>query len=316
MRIPSILIMSKSNFFVDISSKDIISVVNKPVFWFVIITIVILTVACVSQQITSPTVTPAPTLDTATPTRAVLPTSTDSFYGTPTSYTRQLGKRTQTVRLGVSPDFATRPILPFYGLSLTDPKFADRLFSAITYNHFFRWQEADWAARSPVKFDDFKQRLAAGDNLSYPAVDTTGGGANAHIEKINPAGDLDILMIPRHDGFVTFPGSPTDPGLSIKNTISADGSVTVRVPLVYAQTIRFQPGDAELQDITRTAVILGLLQVGIPADAITKNDLKAIQTWYDTAPVKSLHPYEYEYLKKLMTDDNNKSILKLWDVKP
>lgn len=265
---------------------------------------------------TTPTPTPAPTIVRATPTPFVFPTAVDTFYNAPATYSRQLGTRKQTIRLGVSPDFATRPILPFYGFSLTDEKFAGQLFDAITYNHFFRWQEADWATRLQVKYDDFKTRLAAGEDLSYPAMDTRTGGSNAQVEKINPAADMDILLIPRHDGFVTFPGSQSDPGLSIKNTINADGSIVVRVPLVYAQTIPFQAGDAGLQDIARTAVLVALLELGIPSEAIANNDLKAIQKWYDTFPEKDLHQYQYAYLKKLLTDENDKSILKLWDVKP
>ena len=265
---------------------------------------------------TTPTPTPAPTVASATPTPFVFPTAIDTFYNAPSSYSREIGGRTQTIRLGVSPDFATRPILPFYGLSLTDEKFAGQLFEAITYNHFFRWQEADWAARSPVKYDDFKTRLAEGQDMSYPAMDTRMGGAGAHIEKINPVEDMDILLIPRHDGFVTFPGSQSDPGLSIKNTIHPDGSLTVRVPLVYAQTISFQAGSAGLQDIARTAILVALLELGIPSEAIAKNDLRAIQTWYETFPEKDLHAYQYAYLKKLLTDENDKSILKLWDAKP
>lgn len=272
--------------------------------------------------------TPAPTLPpprtplvllqpTPLPTPVVMPTVIDAFYGEPTSYSRQLGNRTQTIRLGVSPDFATRPILPFYGLSLRDEKFADRLFEAITYNHFFRWQEADWAARSSVKYDDFKKRLAAGDDLSYPAMDTRSGGAGAHVERINPAADIEILLIPRHDGFVTFPGSPTDPGLSIKNTINADGSVRVDVPLTYGQTITFKPGDKEIQDLARTAMIIALMGLSIPPDAIAKNDLPAISAWWDKFPEDQLHRYEYSYLTKLLTaPDADISILYLQDTQP
>ncbi len=283
--------------------------------FLLMLAIVLLCVSCASATPT-PLPPPLPTTVSPTATPFVFPTAIDIFYNAPSAYSRQIGNRTQTIRLGVSPDFATRPVLPFYGLSLTDEKFAERLFEAITYNHFFRWQEVDWATRSQVKYDDFKTRLAAGEDLSYPAMDTRAGGANAHIEKINPIADMDILLIPRHDGFVTFPGSQSDPGLSIKNTINADGSVTVRVPLVYAQTISFQAGSAGLQDIARTAVLLALMELGIPSDAIAKNDLKAIQTWYGTFPEKDLHQYQYAYLKKLLTDENEQSILKLWDVKP
>lgn len=281
---------------------------------FLLIPLLVFVLAACSAAPATPT--PAETVSSSTPTLVVVPTAIDTFYEKPSSYSRQLGSRTQTIRLGVSPDFAARPILPFYGLSLTDPKFADRLFEAVTYNHFFRWQEADWKNRSVVRYDEFKQRLAAGEDLSYPAMDTRAGGANAHVEKVNPAGDVDILMIPRHDGFVTFPGSPTDPGLSIRNTIKADGSVTIRPPLVYAQVITLKAGDHEIQDITRTAVILAIMELGIPSDAISNNDLKAIQTWYDTLPEKDLHAYQYEYLKKLLTDESGKPILHLWDTKP
>lgn len=273
-------------------------------------------------------VTPAPTAPpprtplvllqpTATPTLGVMPTAVDTFYGAPASYSRQLGSRMQTIRLGVSPDFAARPILPFYGLALHDEKFADRLFEAITYNHFFRWQEANWKARSSVKYDDFKKRLAAGDDLSYPAMDTRSGGSGAHVEKINPAADLEILFIPRHDGFVTFPGSPTDPGLSIKNTINADGSVRVHVPLTYAQTISYKPGDKAIQDLARTAMIIALIGLSTPPDAIARNDLHAISTWWESFPDDQLHRYEYSFLTKLLTEpDRDISILQLQDVQP
>lgn len=257
----------------------------------------------------------SPTLAPASPTAApgVLPTAIDSFYNAPAVYTRQLGNRTQTIRLGVSPDFATRPILPFYGLSLADPKFTSNLFDAITYNHFFRWQEADWAARSSVLYEDFKKRLIAGEELSYPAMDTRAGGTGAHVASVNPAGDMDILLIPRHDGFVTFPGSPSDPGLSIKTTINADGSVTVRAPLVYAQIVIYKKGDAAIQDIARSSIILALMELGIPSEAIEKNDLNAIRTWWETLPEKELHRYQYSYLQKLLTDEQDRSILHLWD---
>lgn len=254
---------------------------------------------------------------TPTSTPAVMPTAVDTFYGTPASYLRQLGKRTQTIRLGVSPDFATRPILPFYALALRNEKFVDRLFEAITYNHFFRWQEADWAARSPVLYNDFKKRLTAGEDMTYPAMDTRSGGTGAHVEKIDPAADVNILFIPRHDGYVTFPGSPTDPGLSIKNTIHPDGSLTVRVPLVYAQVITYQRGDVEIQNLANTAFVLALLELGIPPDIIAGNDLKAINTWWETIPEKDLHSYQYAFLKKLLTDpDSGNSILHLWDEQP
>lgn len=233
-----------------------------------------------------------------------MPTAIDSFYGTPASYSRQLGSRTQTIRLGVSPDFATRPILPLYGLALHDAKLAEQLFEAITYNHFFRWQEADWAKRSSVLFDDFKKRLDAGEDLTYPAMDTRDGGAGAHVEKVDPAADVNILFIPRHDGFVTFPAGPTDPGLSIKNTINPDGALTVRVPLVYAQVLAYKKGDVEIQNIANTAFILALMELGIPPDIIAKNDLEGINTWWETVPEKDLHRYQYAYLKKLLTDEN------------
>lgn len=256
---------------------------------------------------------PIPTIETNTRAPTPFPTSIDTFYNAPASYTRDLGKRTQTIQLGVSPDFAARPVLPFYGLSLSDEKFAERLFEAITYNHFFRWQEADWAKRSNVRYDDFTQRLAAGEDLSYPVMDTSTGGEHAQIQKVNPAADMNILMIPRHDGFVTFPGSATDPGLSIKNTIHADGSITVRVPLVYAQVISYKKGNPQIQDIARTSILLALMELGIPPHIITANDLKAINTWWQTQPEKNLHQYQYEYLKKLLSDQDGKSILRLWD---
>lgn len=245
-----------------------------------------------------------------------MPTAVDTFYGSPAAYSRQIGNRTQTVRLGISPDFAARPVLPFYGLSLTDAKFADRLFEAITYNHFFRWQEAEWTTRSLIKYDDFKARLEAGEDMSYPSMDTRSGGADAHVAQVNPLADLDIMLIPRHDGFVTFPGSQSDPGLSIKQTINPDGSLIVRAPLVYAQVIALKQGDPRLQELTRTAIILALMQVGIPTDAIANNDLKAINVWWETLPEKELHRFQYSYLQKLLTDDTENSILRLWDEKP
>jgi hypothetical protein len=221
------------------------------------------------------------------------------------------------VRLGISPDFATRPILPFFGLSLADPKFADQLFEAISRNHFYRWQEADWEQRALVQYENFSQRLEKGDDLTYPAVDTREGGNGAHLEKINPAANLDILLIPRHDGFITFPGGPTDPGLSIKNTINADGSLTVRVPVVYAQLITYKAGDAEIQTIVRNSVIIALMELGIPAEAIAKNDLKAINDWWETKPDKNLHSAQYTRLQKLLTDAaTQKPILKVWDEAP
>jgi hypothetical protein len=266
---------------------------------------------------TAPTPTPltAPTVrPTSTP--EALPTAIDTFYDAPTTFSRSLGDKTQTIRLGVSPDFASRPVLPFYGLSLTDEAFADRLFDAVTYNHFFRWQEADWTTRSKVSYDEFKQRLASGEDLSYSAMDTANGKTNPHVANVNPAADLDILFIPRHDGFVTFPGSQSDPGLSIKNTVREDGSLVVRVPLVYAQVIMLQKGDAKIQELARTAVILALMQLGIPTDIIAKNDLKALATWWDTQPEEDLHRYQYAYLQEILTDDNDKPILHLWDEKP
>lgn len=279
--------------------------------------VILLLMGC-STATPTPTPRPVPTLTVApaTPTRVVLPTAIDTFYESPATYSREIGDRTQTIRLGISPDFATRPVLPFYGLSLVDSKFADSLFEAVTYNHFFRWQEVDWPTRSLVKYDDFKAKLAAGEDMSYPAMDTRAGGANAHIAQVNPLADLDILLIPRHDGFVTFPGSQSDPGLSIKNTIHPDGSMTVRVPLVYAQVLGMQPGDKRIQELTRTAIILALMEVGIPTEAIAKNDLRAINTWWETLPEKELHRFQYSYLQKLLSDDADKSILKLWDKKP
>lgn len=283
----------------------------------VAIVLISLMMGCATAPTPPPVPMPVPTVDNSTPTPAVLPTAIDSFAGTPATYAHPVGNRTQTIRLGVSPDFATRPVLPFFGLALSDPKFADRLIEAVTYNHFFRWQEADWAKRSPIAYDEFKKRVAAGEDMSYPAMDTRNGGTDAHAAMVNPAADMDILMIPRHDGFVTFPGSPTDPGLSIKNTINEDGSVTVRVPLVYAQVITYKAGDAEIQNIARTAIILALMELGIPADAIEQRDLHAIATWWETQPEKDLHRYQYSYLAKLLTEpDADKSILQLMDVKP
>lgn len=287
-----------------------------------------LLLASVAAGCTSTAVTPAPTIvppqtplvliqPTPTPTLSVMPTAVDTFYDSPAVYTRQIGKRTQTIRLGVSPDFATRPLLPIYGLVVRDGKYVDRLFEALTYNHFFRWQEADWTTRSGVSYDDFKKRLVAGEDLSYPAMDTRNGGAGAHVEKINPAADADILFIPRHDGFVTFPGSPTDPGLSIKNTINADGSMIVRVPLTYAQLITLKPGDPQIQELARTALILALMELGIPPDAVAKNDLHAIAQWWETFPEQDLHRFEYSYLTKLLTaPDADIPILYLQDQKP
>ena len=284
--------------------------------------------AGIAAGCTATTVTPAPTIappqtplvllqPTPTPTLSVMPTAVDTFYGSPSVYTRQIGERTQTIRLGVSADFGTRPLLPIYGLVVRDGKYVDRLFEALTYNHFFRWQEADWVARSGVLYDDFKKRLVAGEDLTYPAMDTRGGLDGAHVEKINPAADADILFIPRHDGFVTFPGSPTDPGLSIKNTINADGSMTVRVPLTYAQLITLKPGDPQIQELARTALILALMELSIPSDAIAKNDLHAIAQWWETFPEKDLHRYEYSYLTKLLTaPDADIPILYLQDQKP
>ncbi len=286
------------------------------VFWLA------LGAACQSQAIVEPTAFSAPrTLPvlvgaSATPTPYVAPTAADTFYGAPAAYTRALGKRTQTIRIGVSPDFAARPILPFFGWTLRDDKFAERLFAALTYNHFFRWQEADWAKRSAVTYDDFKRRLEAGEDQSYPAMDTRAGGASAHVAKINPAADMEILLIPRHDGFMTFPGSAKDPGLSVKNTIHADGAVTLRVPLTYAQTLTYKPGAAEIQDLARTGLILALIELSIPPDAIAHNDLPAIRAWYETQPEPDLHAYQYAYLKKILTDEKDKSILWLRDVKP
>jgi hypothetical protein len=271
-------------------------------------------IACGGAPTTTPTLPPPTIRSTATP--EVLPTAIDAFSGTPTSFTRKLGERTQTIRLGVSPDFANRPVLPFYGLSLTDVSFADRLFEAVTYNHFFRWQEADWAARSQVSFHQFKERMSAGEDMSYPAMDTGNGKTNPRVALINPAGDLDILFIPRHDGFVTFPGSQSDPGLSIKNTIKDNGSLIVRVPLVYAQVIMLKQGDAKIQELASTAVILALMQLGIPTDIVAKNDLKALATWWDTQPEQDLHRYQYAYLQELLSDENDNPILRLWDVKP
>ena len=245
-----------------------------------------------------------------------MPTAIDTFYESPATYSRQIGNRTQTIRLGISPDFATRPVLPFYALSLTDPKLAERLFEAVTYNHFFRWQEADWSTRSLVKYDEFKTRLTSGEDMSYPSMDTRSGSTGAHIAQVNPLADLDIMLIPRHDGFVTFPGSQSDPGLSIKQTINPDGSLIVRAPLVYAQLIPFKQGDQRIQDLAQTAIILALLQVGIPTDAIAQNDLHAINVWWETLPEKDLHRFQYSYLQKLLTDDTEKSILRLWDEKP
>lgn len=270
---------------------------------------------CASAPVT-PTSAPVPTRVNATLTPPVMPTAIDTFYQSPATYSRQLGGRTQTIRLGVSPDFATRPVLPFYGLSLADPKYADRLFEAVTYNHFFRWQEADWAARSSTKYDDFKARLEAGEELRYPSMDTRSGGAGAHTGQVNPLADLDIMLIPRHDGFITFPGSSADPGLSVKQTINPDGSLVVRAPLVYSQVIALKQGDPKLQELARTAIILALMEVGIPTKAIVNNDLKAINTWWETMPEQDLHRFQYSYLQKLLTDDAEKSILRLWDEKP
>lgn len=283
---------------------------------FVIALGIILLLAGCGTSAPAPAPTPSSTIDNAAPTPAVMPTAVDTFYESPAAYSRHIGDRTQTVRLGISPDFATRPVLPFYGLSLTDPKFADRLFEAVTYNHFFRWQEADWTARSLTKYDDFKARLVAGEDLSYPSMDTHSGGAGAKVAQVNPLADLDILLIPRHDGFVTFPGSSSDPGLSIKQTINPDGSLIVRAPLVYAQVIALQKGDARIQELARTSIILALMQAGIPTDAIANNDLKAINAWWETLPEKNLHRFQYSYLQKLLTDDDGNSILRLWADKP
>jgi hypothetical protein len=280
---------------------------------FVSVCLLVTLVLSCAPTPTPPASLPAPA---TLPTPATMPTAVDTFYNAPATYTRQLGNRTQTVRLGVSADFATRPILPFFGLSLTDTKFAEPFFEAITYNHFFRWQEADWAVRSAVAYDDFKRRLSAGEDLSYPAMDTSAGAAGAHVAGVNPAADMDILLIPRHDGFVTFPGSPSDPGLSIKTTIHPDGSLVVRAPLVYAQVITYKKGDAEIQELARAAIILALMELGIPTQAIASNDLKAISAWWETQPEKDLHRYQYSYLAKLLTDGQDKSILHLWDEQP
>lgn len=283
----------------------------RPLF---VLGIVLFLMGCTTAPAT-PLPVPSPTVDNSTLTPAVLATAIDTFYQSPATYSRQIGDRTQTIRLGVSPDFAMRPVLPFYGLSLTDPKYADSLFEAVTYNHFFRWQEADWPTRSKIKYDDFKARLVSGENMSYPSMDTRSGGTDAHVAQVNPLADLDIMLIPRHDGFVTFPGSQSDPGLSIKQTINPDGSLIVRAPLVYAQLIPFQKGDARIQELARTAIILALMEVGIPTDAIDENDLKAINVWWETLPEKDLHRFQYSYLRKLLTDDAEKSILQLWDEK-
>ncbi len=264
--------------------------------------------------------TPSPTplsAATPTPTRAVLPTAIDTFYGTPATYVRQLGTTTQTVRLGISPDFVNRPILPFFGMALADPKLADQLFDALTWNHFFRWQEADWANRSNVLYDEFVERLEKGEDLSYPAMDTRNGGEGAHIAQVNPRGDLNILLIPHHDGFVTFPGSPTDPGLSIKNTIEPDGSLTVRVPVVYAQIFTYQKGAPEIQDIVNSSVILALMELGIPPDKITSNDLHGISTWWESQPRPDWHRTQYDVLRKLLTEETTgKPIIRVQDQAP
>lgn len=286
-------------------------------FWRLIYTaaLVFFVIGCATLP---PTPTPVlvPTIVPSTPTPVVLPTAIDTFFGEPAVYSHTVGNRTQTIRLGVSPDFATRPVLPFYALTLSDPKFANRLLEAVSYNHFFRWQESDWANRSSVLYDDFKKRVAAGEDMSYPAMDTRAGGAGAHVAKVNPAADMDILMIPRHDGFVTFPGSQSDPGLSVKNKINADGSVTVHVPLVYAQVISYKAGDPAIQNLARTAIVLALMEMGIPSDAIEKKDLPAIATWWETQPEKDLHRFQYSYLQKLLTEpEGDKSILYLVDVK-
>jgi hypothetical protein len=148
-------------------------------------------------------------------------------------------------------------------------------------------------------------------------MDTRTGGANAHLEQVNPAADMDILLIAHHDGFVTFPGSATDPGLSVKNTVNPDGSLVVRVPLVYAQLITFHKGDPQIQDLALTATLLALMQLGIPPDAITNNDRKAIRTWWETIPEENLHSFQYEYLKKLLTDETlDMPILRVWDERP
>lgn len=273
-----------------------------------------LAAAC-STPTPTPTPSPLPTL-AATPTHQPLPTAIDSFYGTPASYTRSLGKGTQTVRLGISPDFATRPILPLYALGLSDKKYVERFFEALTRNHFFRWQEADWQNRSTVTFDEFAKRLAAGEDLSYPAMDTRNGGAGAHVAKVNPAADMDILLIPRHDGFVTFPGSPTDPGLSVKNTINDDGSQTVRVPVVYAQIFTYSKGAPEIQDIVRNSIVIALMELGIPPRQITENDLKGINTWWEEQPKENAHRIQYALLRELLNDELDKPIIRVWDEPP
>lgn len=265
---------------------------------------------------TPPTAAPVATA-AATPTAAVMPTAIDSFYGTPASYSRPLGNNRQTITLGVSPDFASRPILPFYGLALSDPKFADPLFETITRNHYYRWQEIDWQKRALVSYQEFVQQLQSGQDLSYPVMDTSNGGAGAHVANVNPAANVNILLIPRHDGFVTFPGGPTDPGLSVKNTVNADGSITVRVPIVYAQVITYKAGAPEIQDIVRNSVLLALMELGIPPDAIATNNLRAINDWWETLPEKNVHRTQYTRLQKLLTDPaTNKSILYVMDRKP
>lgn len=275
-----------------------------------------LSLAVIACGTTPPTATPTTAPD-ATPTRYVFPTAVDTFYGDAPTYSRRLGKRTQTIRLGVSPDFATRPVLPLYGLALADPKFADRLFEAVTRNHFYRWQEAEWATRALISYEDFSRELTAGADLSYPAMDTSNGGTGAHTALVNPAGNLDLLLIPRHDGFVTFEAGPTDPGLSIKNTIQPDGSVTVRVPIVYAQLISYKPGDAQTQVIVSNSIVIALMELGIPADAIANNNLPAINTWWESSPDKDLHRAQYTRLQKLLTDDaTQKPILQVLDQKP
>jgi hypothetical protein len=247
----------------------------------------------------NPAVTPA---EVVTPQATPFPTANDQFYGSPALYERELGGIRQVVKLGVSPDFAGRPVLPFYGLGLQRPELASALFEAVTRNHYYRWQESDWAARGQVPFEDFERRLGQGENMSYAATDTRSGARGAHPAIINPAAGVEILLIPRHEGFITFPAGPTDPGLSIKNTISSDGSVRIRVPLVYAQIVPYSKGDAEIQEIVTTSIIIALMELGIPHSAIENNSVAEIAQWWETSPDADAHRRQYTELKGLLTD--------------
>jgi hypothetical protein len=157
-----------------------------------------------------------------------------------------------------------------YGLEVAVPSEADRLIEATTLNHFYRWQEQDFAQRSGVTFEDFKRRLGAGEDMSYTAVDTSRGRSGAVEKRVNPAMPFTIELMPYARGFIVDPGNTNGPAFSIDTTINDDGSVVLRVPFSSKQLNipDGQKGGADVETPATSDIITCLVDMGIPKSFI------------------------------------------------